>query len=114
MLTEFEKKRCERILDQFIKRRRPPAHLRNKVDLSYRIDGQSVEMFELRPKWNAPEKSTEVPVAKATYVKSKKLWKIYWQRTDLKWHLYVIHPEVDRLEEFVAIVEKDESACFFG
>ncbi|MBU4484185.1 DUF3024 domain-containing protein [bacterium] len=114
MLTEFEKKRCEHILEQFLERKRPPVHVRDKVDLAYRIKGQSIEIFEIRPRWNKPEDLLEIPVAKAKYVRSIKKWKIYWQRADLKWHLYTIHPEVSRLEEFVAIVEKDESACFFG
>ncbi|MGH8716972.1 MAG: DUF3024 domain-containing protein [Burkholderiales bacterium] len=28
------------------------------------------------------------PVAKATYVKAQDVWKVFWQRADLKWHRY--------------------------
>lgn len=114
MLTEFEKKRCRHILEQFLERRRPPSHVRDKVDLAYRIHGQDVEIFEIRPRWDKAEELIETPVAKATYIRSKKRWKLFWQRADLKWHLYLEHPEVDRLEEFVKIVEEDVFGCFFG
>ena len=38
----------------------------------------------------------------------------FWQRADLKWHGYEPRPEVARLEQFLALVEEDEYACFFG
>ncbi len=56
----------------------------------------------------------EHPVAKATYVKTQGIWKVYWQRADLKWHGYEPDPEVETLQEFLAIVDRDEYACFFG
>lgn len=114
MLSEFEQKRSERILNSFIERKRPPTHVRNKLDLAYRLTGQSVEIFEIRPLWDEPEKRIEEPVAKATYVKSKKRWKVYWQRADLKWHAYDPCPEVVHLEDFIDLVEHDEFCCFFG
>ena len=56
----------------------------------------------------------EHPVAKATYVKSQAVWKVYWQRADLKWHRYDPEAEVQTLEDFLAVVEKDEFCCFYG
>jgi len=37
-------------------------------------------------------------VAKTTYVKKSGLWKVYWQRADMKWHSYDPMPEVGSLE----------------
>jgi hypothetical protein len=56
----------------------------------------------------------EHPIAKATYDKSKRNWKIFWRRADLKWHGYTPNSEVASIEEFLAIVEKDEHGYFFG
>lgn len=112
--SEFEKKKYEKVLGEFIKKHRPPAHIRNEVDLSFRLKGQSVEIFEIRPMWRNPQEKVEEPVAKATYVKTQKIWKIYWQRADLKWHRYEPDPEVNSLEEFLRVVEADEYACFLG
>ena len=112
--SEFESKKYEMVARQFVERRRPPAHLRDKVDLSCRVSGQSVEIFEIRALPNEPERKIEEAVAKATYVKAKGVWKIYWQRADLRWHSYDPSPEVDSLEEVLQIIGIDKYACFFG
>jgi spore coat polysaccharide biosynthesis protein SpsF (cytidylyltransferase family) len=113
-LSEFEAKRYEKLVREYVEKHRPPPHLRKQVDLSFRIKGQSVEIFEIRPLWNDPKKQIEEAVAKATYVKSRGIWKIYWQRADLKWHRYDPDPEVKTLEKFIEVLEKDEYACFYG
>jgi len=113
-LSDIEIKIIEKAVGEYIEKRRPPAHLRNQLDLGYRIQKQSVEIFEIRPQWSNPGKIIEIPVAKATYVNTKKIWKIFWQRADLKWHRYEPHPEAETIEQFVAIVEQDEQACFWG
>ena len=112
--SEFEKKRYEKVVHAFLERKRPPVHIRNELDLGYRMTDQSVEIFEIRPFWRNPEEKIEQAVAKATYVKKQRIWKIYWQRADLKWHRYDPAPETDSLEGFLALVEHDEYACFFG
>ncbi len=112
--SEFEQKRLQKQIERFVERNRPSADIRDEVDLSYRVDGQSVEIFEIRPLWNDPKEKIEEPVAKATYVKSRKLWKVYWQRADLKWHRYDPDPEVDTIDEFLEVVVRDDFACFFG
>ena len=53
--SEFEIKKLQKIVGRYIDKHRPPEHLRNEVDLSFRIQGQSVEIFEIRPLWNNPE-----------------------------------------------------------
>ncbi|NLY74895.1 MAG: DUF3024 domain-containing protein [Firmicutes bacterium] len=112
--SELEIKRIQKLADSFLEKRRPPVHLRKELDLGYRIDGNSIVIFEIRPLWNNPEKIIEVPVAKTTYVKKNDVWKIYWQRADLKWHGYKPDPEVKTLDEFFRIVDEDEFGCFWG
>jgi hypothetical protein len=112
--SEFEIKKCEKAVKAFIAKHRPPAHIRKELDFSYRIENQSVEIFEVRPRWDNPTQIIEHSIAKATYVKTKGIWKIYWQRADLKWHHYSPHPEAKTIEDFLAVVEADENACFFG
>lgn len=111
--SEFEIRKYGKVVGQFIETRRPPPHIRSQLDLAFRVDGQSVEIFEVRPAWRDPEKKMEHPVAKATYVKTQRIWRIYWQRADLKWHCYEPNPEVGTIEDFIALVDKDEYACFF-
>lgn len=113
-LSEFEVKKCEQELEAFLKVHRPPAHMRSQLDLGYRISGHSVELFEIRPQWDNPAQMQELAVAKATFVKTQKCWKVFWQRGDLKWHRYDPAPTVQSLKEFLTLVGQDTHACFFG
>lgn len=78
------------------------------------MEGQSVEIFEIRPHWQDKSRISEHPIAKATYNKSKRTWRVFWQRADLRWHRYESNPEVASIEEFLALVQEDEYGCFFG
>lgn len=113
-LNDLEQKRTERAVERFMNKRRPPPHIRPKLDLGYRIENQSLVLYEIRPRWNEPEEILELPFAKTTYVRSRNIWKIFWQRADLKWHAYQPCSEVDKVEEFLEIVDADVYACFFG
>ena len=113
-LSEFEMKRCEKLVAEFVQKRRPPPHLRAKVDLAFRISGQSIEIFHIRPYWMDESRKIEEPIAKATYNKSKLVWKIFWMRADAKWHRYPPDPEVASVEEFLDVVQQDDHNCFFG
>jgi hypothetical protein len=50
VLSELEAKRYDRLVGAFVEKRRPPPHIRPKLDFGYRFRGQSVEIFELRPR----------------------------------------------------------------
>ena len=113
-LSEIGLKRVEKAAKKFLERRRPPIQLRNQVDLGYKIKGQSIELFEIRRNFLDPKKKIEMHVAKATFVKKRAIWKIYWVRRDGKWHRYGPNPTADSIEEFFDIVENDEYGCFWG
>ena len=107
-------KRIEKLVGQYVESRRPAAHMRSQLDISFRITGQSVEIVEIRPEWNDPSRKTETPVAKATYVKSQKLWKLYWMRADGKWHVIEPLPSSASLEKILETIEQDPHGCFWG
>jgi len=70
-LNDLERRRAEKAVGAFIAARRPPPHFRPQLDLGFRVSGQSVELFEIRPRWNRPEVKRESPFAKATLVRSR-------------------------------------------
>lgn len=112
--SEIEIRHIQKVVDAFFEKRRPEPHIRTKLDFGYRVERQSVELFEIRPVFNNPEQYRESPFAKATYVQTKKLWMVYWMRADLKWHGYTPAPAVKRVEDFVNLVDRDDHGCFFG
>jgi len=111
--TEIEFDEIQNEMNTFITKRGPPENIRDQVDLDYKIDKQSVVLFEKRKMINQIG-MTDVPIAKATFVKTEKKWKIYWQRADLKWHSYNPKKEVKTIKSFIAIVDEDKFGCFWG
>lgn len=100
--------------EAYLRVHRPSEAIRSKLDLIYRIEGQSVLVYEVRPKWDNPAIITETPMAKTTFVQTQNVWKIYWMRADLKWHSYSPKPQVKSIKTFFKVVAEDEFSCFFG
>jgi hypothetical protein len=101
-------------MENFLSRKRPPEDIRHKVDVSYKIENQSIIIFEIIPRWDKPDEKIESPVAKCTFVKTKNIWKIFWLRANLKWYLYEPKSGVKSLREFLDVVEEDKHGCFWG
>ena len=101
---------CENLLQK----RRPSEEIRHKVDLDYRIDKQSVLIFQVRPRWDNPKEFFESPIAKTTWVSNKNYWKVFWFRADLKWHGYKPVPTVKTIYDFIELVDQDKYCCFWG
>ena len=114
VFSEHESFRYEKSVKAFVERRRPPPHIRPELDLGYRLKNQSVVIFEVRPAFRQPGRIIEHSVAKATYVKTRKHWRVFWQRADLKWHRYDPLRTVRTIDEFIAEVDRDPYGCFFG
>ena len=90
--NDIERQRCERDIAKFMERHRPPPHIRPELDFGYRINGHSIEIFEIRPDWQNPKQKMEHPVAKATNPTRK----------------FAV------CKAFLEVVGRDEYCCFFG
>ncbi len=113
-LSKEQIKEIEKAAAKYMYYERPPLEIRDQLDLGYRIEGQSVYLFEIRPYWKNKEEKIETPVAKTTYIKTKNLWKIYWMRGNLKWYHYEPVPYVKTISDFFDVIVADEFSCFFG
>lgn len=103
------------IMENFIANIRPAEDLRHLVDINYKIDNQSVIIYELRPFWNKPDgEKMECFIAKATFIKTQNNWQLYWKRADGKWHHYSPTTTVNTLHQFIGLVIEDKHACFWG
>jgi hypothetical protein len=112
--TETEVKMIRSKMEEFLKENRPPEDLRDKLDLSWRITGQSIDIFEIRPSFFKPEEKFEDEIARITYVRNKDHWKLFWMMSDMKWHGYDPRPVVPTLSEALLEVKNDSDGCFFG
>ena len=102
------------VMENFLEIRRPPEHLRAQVDLSYRIEDESVLIFELRPSWDRPAEVREKPIAKATFAKESGQWKIFCAGTNKRWEIYKPKPTVNDLRGFAKLVDEDKGRIFWG
>ena len=115
-LSEFEHARLERLLQQFCDEKGPPAHIRSELSWGYTVDPakQTVQLFEIRPHFMDKDRTVQSPIAKASYVKGSKTWKVYLMRGTGRWALYDPHPAALTIEEFLRILKQDAHGCFFG
>ncbi|WP_017733060.1 DUF3024 domain-containing protein [Nafulsella turpanensis] len=104
----------ERQIQKFIESKRPSEEIRSKLDFGYSYKNNAVELYEIRPQWDDESIIRHHPFAKAKYVKTKNIWKVYWMRSNLKWALYDPLPEVKGVDEFLEAVDQDAHHCFFG
>jgi len=102
------------VMENFLFKRRPPEELRSQADVAYKIEDQSVIVYEIRPKWNNPKEMTELPIAKITYVIKRHEWIFYYKRSDLRWHIYHANPFIKTIKEFAYLVNEDKHHCFWG
>ncbi|MCD4772815.1 MAG: DUF3024 domain-containing protein [Bacteroidales bacterium] len=113
-LTKTQIQEIEKAAAKFMYYHRPPVEIREKLDIGYHIEGQSVYVFEIRPRWDKPEEKIEPLVAKATFVKAKNHWKIFWIRANLKWYHYKPFPYSKNINQFFDVVGEDKLSCFWG
>jgi len=112
-ISEFELFKVEAIAKKFCgdrNRHFPPEQLY----IDYKMEAQTLYILEVRPKWNDPTEKTELFVAKFTYVKKDKIWKLYWQRQNMKWQQYEANGINQHLEPLIQIVNEDSQGCFWG
>jgi hypothetical protein len=102
-------------IEFYVESKRPAdLEIRKKIDIGYTFQSGELEIFELRPRWDNPVMIQRHGVVKAKYIKSKKIWKIYWLRATLKWNGYEPCPEVKTLPEFFKVLDEDKHGCFWG
>ena len=111
-LTELQEAQVHKLLTAFCDR--VPARVRDRLRHDFRISGNSVELFEVRPRYDRPSEWMEEPVAKFRYVGTRKVWELYCQFRDLKWHRYQPRPEAQSFQALLNEVEKDPTCIFWG
>jgi len=112
--NQFQSSLFIKELDAYLAIARPNPEIRHQVDLGYEIENQSVTLLEIRPNWMNPEIIQKFAFAKATFVKIQNVWKVYWMRSDLKWHAYEPSPTVSHLRDFLRLVHEVKYHCFKG
>ena len=113
--VDLELRQIEKTVGSMCRRRSPPQ-FKDRLQINYEVNGHSVLVYETRPPRDGPGEWTRLGVAKFTYVRSRREWKLYWMRRDFKWHAYdpETKTETNDLKGLVRVVDEDQYGAFFG
>lgn len=112
-LPEITKKKVEKTLGAFCERRVPP-HVRDKIQLKFFFRGDSVTLFEERPRWDDPKEKTQLNVAQFRFDEATAKWSLYCRDRNSKWHLYQGIKQGASLDYLIDEVDKDPTGIFWG
>lgn len=112
-LSEFEKKRIEKIFSTYCKHKVPP-HARDQVRVEFQVRGNEVVLFEVRPHWQGGGDWIPMKVARFKKDDKTETWQLYWADRNSKWRKYPPLPFHRDIEKLLAEVERNESGAFWG
>jgi hypothetical protein len=110
---ELQLKRIERTVGELCRKCSPPEYA-DELRTVYEVKGHTVTVYEERPPWDGVGEWTRAGIARLRNYRSRREWRLYWMRQDLRWHLYDPDEMPADLDSLVAVIEADEHGAFFG
>ncbi len=100
----------------YIESRRPRIDVRNEIDYGFIHYKNTYELYVIRPVWGSSDKNQyrKSPYAKIRYIRTQKVWKLYWQRASGKWEGYDPLSGFSNIDSALKCIEKDLYGCFYG
>jgi hypothetical protein len=111
-LSELELAGVHRTMAIYIARRRPRPEIRDRLDIGYSVENQSIILHEDRRSYDGSR--LIAPVAKVTWIKAQSTWKVFWMRADLRWHRYEPLVTTRTLDNVLDEIDADPYGCFWG
>ena len=109
--SEFEHARYLKMMRDFIEELRSSQAVSTKIDYISSIEKQSVMLHELSSSFSRDGTTQRFPIAKITYVRTKKHWVLYGMRASGKWMRHSTYPS---LVSALATLKLDPDSNFFG
>ncbi len=98
----------------FCKRRVPP-HALDKINLSYKIRGSSVIIFENRAPWREEIKEwTSRSAAQIRFDEKSGKWTLYCADRNDKWHEYLDMEPTKNIDKILTEIDEDPTGIFWG
>ena len=113
-LPEFIKAIIEKKLGLFCNNR-VPAHIRNKLNVSFETRANNVTIYENRAPWCSElTEWTKMKVAQIRYDEKTTLWRLYCCDRHEKWHQYEPLSAMKNLDLLINEIETDPTGIFWG
>ncbi len=94
--------------------RRVSVEVRDKIQMHHEFRGETVTLFEDRPRWNNPEEWTHQAIAQFRFNMRSGKWTLYCADQHGTWHIYTIVKPTSNLEILLSAVDDDPTRIFFG
>jgi len=92
-----------------------PAHLLDEMNVSYKIRGRTVIIFENRAPWRPEFKEwTSMPVAQIRYNDKTGKWTLYCADRNERWHEYMDIDSTKNIDKILVEIDKDPTGIFWG
>ncbi len=112
-LPELLRKSVEKRLDEYCEAR-IPAHVKDKIKLTFEFRGNNVTLLENRPCFLDPETWARSKVAQFKFDPKKKLWSLFCSDRNGRWHHYTYAGTASSLELLIKALDEDETGIFWG
>jgi len=95
---------------------RVPDHARDEVRIELEEGPQALTIVEYRPPWREDQGSEwpRSPIARLRYVRSTRLWTLYYHRHTGRWERYPLLTPTGRIAELLAEIDDDPICVFWG
>jgi hypothetical protein len=105
---------AEKKVGDFCKKR-VPLHVIDKVNLSYKIRGNSITIFENRHPWHKDMKEwTSMAIAQLRYNEKTGEWALRCADRNDRWHEYYDMEPTKEIDKILAEIDEDPTGNFFG
>ncbi len=111
-LSEFTTKLVQTKLSWFC-REKVPLHYRSRIRLGYRIEGDTVTIFEQRATFSDPDRWVDLDVAQFRWDDRRKTWSLFYRDREAAWRHYYLEPRSD-FEALLREVDDDPVEVFWG
>lgn len=106
LLQRQATKRLERFCAEIATDQRQPRQLR------YRLEGQQINLFEIRCQGCNPEQNKDLPIAQLRYSSHLNQWTLHHQNGQY-WQLYLnVNPTLE-LGKLLNAIKQDPLGCFW-
>jgi hypothetical protein len=95
---------------------RVPARASDQVRVECEADSRAVTIVEWRLPWRedyGPE-WTRTPIARLRYVRSSRLWTLFYRRHTGRWERYPLLSSTTRIDPLLNELERDPICVFWG
>jgi len=105
---------AEKKVGDFCKKR-VPLHVIDKVNLSYKIRGNTVTIFENRHPWRGDiEEWTSMAIAQLRYNEKTGEWTLCCADRNDRWHEYYDMEPTKNIDKILAEIDENPTGIFFG